>query len=94
LSLSVSTISLAGPALAVAADNPAGKCMTCHEDKSPGLYKQWFTSKHGAAGVTCIDCHGAGDGEPDGYMHEGALIATLVTRWPSPAARAATARRW
>ncbi|MBD3221942.1 hypothetical protein GF314_11945, partial [bacterium] len=58
---------------------PAGKCMTCHKDKSPGLYKQWFTSKHGAAGVTCIDCHGAEDGEPDGYMHEGALIATLVT---------------
>ena len=33
--------------------------MTCHKDKSPGLYKQWFTSKHGAAGVTCIECHGA-----------------------------------
>jgi hydroxylamine dehydrogenase len=70
---------LALPALAVDADSPAGKCMTCHKEKSPGLYQQWFTSKHGSAGVTCIECHGAAKGEPDAYMHEGALIATLVT---------------
>jgi len=69
----------ASTALAVAADSPAGKCMTCHKDKSPGLYKQWFTSKHGAAGVTCIECHGAERDDADGFMHEGALIATLVT---------------
>jgi hydroxylamine dehydrogenase len=70
---------LAAPTLAVDADSPAGKCMTCHKEKSPGLYRQWFTSKHGSAGVTCIDCHGANSGEADAYMHEGALIATLVT---------------
>jgi hypothetical protein len=69
----------AASALAVASDSPAGKCMTCHKEKSPGLYKQWFTSNHGAAGVTCIECHGAEEGDADGYMHEGALIATLVT---------------
>lgn len=69
----------AGTALAVDAESPAGKCMTCHKEKSPGLYKQWFASNHGAAGVTCIECHGASEGEPDAYMHEGALIATLVT---------------
>ena len=54
---------LAAPALAVDADSPAGKCMTCHKEKSPGLYRQWFTSKHGSAGVTCIECHGAAKGE-------------------------------
>jgi len=57
----------------------AGKCMTCHKDKSPGLYKQWYTSSHAEHGVTCINCHGAQRGDKDAFMHEGALIATLVT---------------
>ena len=57
----------------------AGKCMTCHKDKSPGLYKQWYMSEHATHKVTCIDCHGAQRGDPDAYMHEGGLIATLVT---------------
>lgn len=57
----------------------AGKCMTCHKEKSPGLYNQWYDSQHGIHKVTCIDCHGASKGEPDAFMHEGALIATLVT---------------
>ncbi len=70
---------LVAPAIAVDSDSPAGKCMTCHKEKSPGLYQQWFTSKHGSAGVTCIECHGASKGEPDAFTHEGALIATLVT---------------
>ncbi len=57
----------------------AGKCMTCHKEKSPGIYKQWFMSQHAAHNVTCIDCHGAKRGERDAFKHEGALIATLVT---------------
>lgn len=61
------------------AETPAGKCMTCHKEKSPGLYKQWFESNHGAAGITCLDCHGADRREADAFLHEGAWIATLVT---------------
>jgi hypothetical protein len=57
----------------------AGKCMTCHKEKSPGLYNQWFMSKHAMHNVTCIDCHGAERGDADAFLHEGALIATLVT---------------
>lgn len=57
----------------------AGKCMTCHKEKSPGLYKQWYMSQHAIHKVTCIDCHGANKGDVDGFEHEGALIATLVT---------------
>ena len=63
----------------LAQDSPAGKCMACHKVKSPGLYKQWFDSQHARHNVTCIDCHGAQRGEADAFMHEGALIATLVT---------------
>lgn len=57
----------------------AGRCMTCHKEKSLGLYKQWFMSQHAMHKVTCIDCHGAQKGDKDGFRHEGALIATLVT---------------
>ncbi|HPQ39558.1 MAG TPA: multiheme c-type cytochrome [bacterium] len=58
---------------------PAGECMTCHKEKSAGLYRQWFTSAHAAHGVTCIDCHRASPGDPDAYEHYDATIATLVT---------------
>ncbi len=64
---------------AVAADGDGGKCMTCHKEKSPGLYQQWYASQHSAHKITCIDCHAAESGDADGFMHEGALIATLVT---------------
>ncbi|MCF7805037.1 MAG: hypothetical protein K9N46_06655 [Candidatus Marinimicrobia bacterium] len=64
-----------------AAQEPAdaGKCMACHKEKSPGLYNQWFESAHGQQNVTCISCHGAKKSDSDAFMHEGALIATLVT---------------
>jgi hypothetical protein len=31
-------------ALAADDDEVAGKCMTCHKEKSPGLYRQWYAS--------------------------------------------------
>ncbi|PIQ08969.1 MAG: hypothetical protein COW71_08810 [Ignavibacteriales bacterium CG18_big_fil_WC_8_21_14_2_50_31_20] len=57
----------------------AGKCMTCHKEKSPGIYKQWQKSKHAEHNVTCLTCHAAESGDKDAFEHEGALIATLVT---------------
>lgn len=66
-------------AFAIAADNSEGKCMTCHKEKSPGLYRQWQMSNHAMHNVTCIDCHKANKGDADAFMHEGSLIATLVT---------------
>lgn len=57
----------------------AGECMTCHKEKSAGLYQQWYQSQHAFHKVTCIDCHIADKSEPDAYLHEGAYIATLVT---------------
>ncbi len=67
--------------MAFATDSPevAGKCMTCHKEKSPGLYRQWYQSGHAAHKVTCYDCHKADKGDADAFMHEGGLIATLVT---------------
>jgi len=65
--------------VATAQDTVAGKCMTCHKEKSPGLYRQWHSSNHAMHNVTCLDCHQAERGDSDGFDHEGALIATLVT---------------
>ncbi len=68
-----------GAAFAQTPSEVAGKCMTCHKEKSPGLYQQWFESQHAVHKVTCIDCHGAEKGEPDAFEHYQATIATLVT---------------
>ncbi|NOX18212.1 MAG: hypothetical protein GXO87_08015 [Chlorobi bacterium] len=57
----------------------AGKCMTCHKEKTPGIYKQWNKSKHAENNVTCLSCHSANKSDIDAFMHEGAYIATLVT---------------
>jgi hypothetical protein len=53
--------------------------MTCHKEKSPGLYKQWYESVHAAQDVTCLECHNAKKDDADAYEHYGATIATLVT---------------
>ncbi|MCD6163172.1 MAG: hydroxylamine oxidoreductase [candidate division Zixibacteria bacterium] len=73
---------IASASLAFAVDyNPkiAGKCMTCHKEKSPGLYNQWYMSAHADHNVTCLNCHGADKKDKDAFEHEGALIAALVT---------------
>jgi len=68
-----------GSAAGAATSETAGKCMTCHKEKSPGLYNQWYASAHATHDVTCIKCHGADKNDPDAYLHYDAYIATLVT---------------
>lgn len=55
------------------------KCITCHKDTSPGLYKQWNGSAHARAEISCIDCHGAEKSDSDAFLHNDEYIATLVT---------------
>ncbi len=62
-----------------AASQQEGQCMVCHKLVSPGLYNQWHESQHAVHGVSCVDCHGAQQGEEDAFEHHGAFIATLVT---------------
>lgn len=76
LAILVATAAAAAPGTDPAV---AGRCMTCHKEKSPGLYRQWYGSAHARHEVTCLDCHQADRGDADGFSHEGALIATLVT---------------
>ncbi len=54
-------------------------CVTCHEQQSAALVKQWRASRHSEFGVSCLDCHTAKEGEVDAWKHRGEWISTLVT---------------
>jgi hydroxylamine dehydrogenase len=34
-----------------------GFCISCHQEKTPGLFQSWAESKHAKKGVHCITCH-------------------------------------
>lgn len=59
--------------------SPGAKCEVCHKKNSPGLYNQWAESKHAQNDVTCIDCHGAEETDPDAFEHANTFVSTLVT---------------
>jgi hydroxylamine dehydrogenase len=67
------------PAWWLERNKSAGRCLTCHKEKSPALYGQWYASEHSKHGVTCLECHAADKSEADAFEHEGTYIATLVT---------------
>ena len=54
-------------------------CIECHKTDTTGVYQQWGASKHHRANVACYECHMAAAGEPDAFLHEGQLIATIVS---------------
>ena len=54
-------------------------CVTCHQQQSAGLVQQWRSSKHAAAGVGCLACHQANEGEIDAWKHHGEWVSSLVT---------------
>ncbi|MFC1557429.1 multiheme c-type cytochrome [candidate division KSB1 bacterium] len=55
------------------------ECMVCHQEITPGIYNQWYSSSHAENGVTCYECHAASEDEPDAFEHNGEYVATLVT---------------
>jgi hydroxylamine dehydrogenase len=34
-----------------------GFCISCHQERTPGLFQSWVESKHAKNGVHCIACH-------------------------------------
>jgi hypothetical protein len=54
-------------------------CVDCHKKDSPALVMEWERSRHAAQGIGCAECHGAGEGEPDAWKHEGTWVSALVT---------------
>ncbi len=63
-----------------AVDNQAaGRCMVCHKEITPGIYRQWNDSEHAFHNVTCYSCHSADKKDNDAFAHQGFFIATMVT---------------
>lgn len=54
-------------------------CVSCHREKSPGLYRQWGESRHFRANVGCYECHKAEPGDKDAIKHKDFTIATIVS---------------
>ncbi len=54
-------------------------CVDCHKSLNTPIYQQWGNSKHYRANVGCYECHAAQETDPDAFMHEGKLIATIVS---------------
>ncbi len=60
--------------------HPAGEdCLKCHRENSPLLVAQWEDSPHAEIGVNCMDCHQAGQDDPDAITHHGQTVSTLVS---------------
>ena len=57
----------------------ANRCVACHEKVSPGIAGQWHQSKHSEAGISCLNCHGAKETDPDAFLHHGETIAIIVS---------------
>jgi nitrate/TMAO reductase-like tetraheme cytochrome c subunit len=55
------------------------ECIECHATETAGIYQEWGASKHFRANVGCHECHGAQEGEPDEFDHEGHLISIIVS---------------
>jgi len=56
----------------------SGKCAECHSRETPAIVHEFEMSKHAAAGVTCLDCHGAADRQPK-FDHRGFVMAKSLT---------------
>ncbi len=77
-------LATAGPAAAqtwgLSEISPESKaCIDCHKKENPSIYQQWGGSKHYRGNIGCYECHGAREGEPDAFKHEGQWIATIVS---------------
>ena len=65
----------------------AGKnCISCHQDKSPGIVADWKDSRHSHVGVSCLDCHAVQKDAPHATQHEGFIGTDIyVSALVSPA---------
>jgi hypothetical protein len=54
-------------------------CMSCHREKTPGIYDQWGHSKHFGANVGCYECHKADKSDKDAIMHKDFVISVIVS---------------
>ncbi len=47
------------------------RCITCHQDVTPGVFEDWRQSRHASGKVSCLDCHKAEPTDPDAFQCSG-----------------------
>jgi hydroxylamine dehydrogenase len=55
--LSSSLMMCANPPKKTTEGIDVGFCISCHQERTPGLFQSWVESKHAKNGVHCITCH-------------------------------------
>src|SRR5262249_21324837 len=55
-----------------------GKCAECHRNEASAIVHEYEMSRHGAEGVSCLDCHQVVEGQ-EKKDHRGFVINTKVT---------------
>jgi len=55
-----------------------GKCASCHRAETAAIVQEYELSRHAAVGTTCLDCHGAAEGQ-EKYEHRGFVLSKEVT---------------
>ena len=50
---------------------PTSDCVTCHQDITPGIAKDWELSTLSGKGVDCVMCHGTGHSSEDDVARTG-----------------------
>ncbi len=56
-----------------------GTCISCHKEKSSGIYQQWGRSKHFNARVGCYECHVAKATDLGATRHKDFIISVIVS---------------
>ncbi len=62
----------------------AQKCVSCHSKVMPGVVLDWKNSRHAHVGVSCIDCHAAGNGALGGKGSKKHKSVAFITPLVSP----------
>ena len=56
----------------------SGKCAECHSRETPAIVHEYEMSRHAAAGVNCLECHGVQPNQ-EAVNHRGFVIAKNLT---------------
>jgi len=57
----------------------SAQCVSCHREKTPGIYQMWGDSKHYRANVGCYECHKAEKSDKDAIKHKDHIISVIVS---------------
>ena len=57
----------------------SAQCVSCHREKTPGIYQMWGDSKHYRANVGCYECHKAEPSDKDAIKHKDHIISVIVS---------------